>query len=82
MIRKWDITDEQIRKQCLDEVIARVDEQDGARFGVIAAQEVVDIVAKYLGPQVYNVALQDTKKLVEAKLTDIEIDLDSLCVDS
>ncbi len=75
MLRKWDITDEQTHKQCVDEIIARVDEQEGSELGVIAAQEVIDIVAKYIGPQAYNTALKDTKKILEDKLADIEVDM-------
>lgn len=45
MLRKWDITDEQSRKQCIDEIIAQIDEQSDAMFGDIAAQDVIDIVA-------------------------------------
>ena len=80
MIRKWDLTDEQIKKQCTDEVIARVDEQADAEFGMIAAQEIIDIVAQHLGPQVYNSAIEDAKKAIQSKLADLEVDLDVLRV--
>lgn len=45
MIRKWDIKDEQAQMRCVNEVLARINEQDGAEFGVIGAQEIIDIVA-------------------------------------
>jgi uncharacterized protein (DUF2164 family) len=80
MIRKWDIFDEDIKRRCRDEVIARIDEQDDAEFGVIAAQDVIDIVAAHVGPQVYNQALEDAKKAIQAKLADLEVDLDILRV--
>jgi uncharacterized protein (DUF2164 family) len=80
MIRRWDITDQKTSKQCIDEIIARIDEQEGSEFGVIAAQEVIGIVATHLGPQIYNSALQDAKKTIETKLADIEVDLDVLRV--
>ena len=78
MIRKWDIIDEQTKKQCIDEVLARIDEQGEGEFGRIAAQEIIDIVAAHLGPQVHNQALEDAKKSIQSKLADIEIDLDIL----
>ncbi len=78
MIRKWDIINEQSKKQCVDEIIARIDEQDGAGFGVIAAQEIIDIVTKHIGPQVHNSALEDAKKTIQTKIADLEIDLDIL----
>lgn len=80
MIRKWDITDEQVKRQCLDEVIARIDEQGDAAFGRIAAQDIIDIVASYLGPQVFNDTIDEVKKTVEKKLADLEVDLDVLRV--
>lgn len=82
MIRKWDLTNEQARRQCLDEIIARIDEQGDAEFGVIAAQEIIDIVASHLGPQIFNDAVDEIKKSVEKKLADLEIDLDILKVES
>jgi uncharacterized protein (DUF2164 family) len=78
MIRKWDINNEQIKKQCIDEVLARIDEQADAEFGIIAVQEIIDIVAKHLGPQIYNTALEDTKKAIQTKLVDLEVDIDIL----
>ena len=78
MIRKWDITDEQTLKRCKEEIIARVDEQEGSEFGMIAAQDIIDIVAKYLGPEAYNKGIESAKKTIETKLADIDVDLDML----
>lgn len=78
MIRKWDIVDEEIARQCKDEIITRIEEQGDAPFGVIAAQEIIDIVAEHLGPEIYSRAVEDAKKVVEKKLSDLEIDLDTL----
>ena len=80
MIRKWNITNEQVKKRCIDEVLSRIDEQDGAGFGVIAAQEIIDIVAQYVEPQAYNEALVDAKRVTQTKLADLEVDLDILHV--
>jgi len=78
MIRKWDIVSEEQKKQCIEELLTRIDEQDGAEFGVIAAQEIIDIVATYLGPSTYNLAIEDARKTIQNKLADIDIDLDTL----
>lgn len=77
MRRKWDIDDEALQRKCIDEVIARVDEIDSPA-GVIAAQDIIDIVTEHLGPGIYNKGLHDAKKLVREKLGDLEVDLDSL----
>jgi len=80
MIRKWDIKNKQTKKQCIDEVLARIDEQADAEFGVIATQDIIDIIAGHLGPQIYNEALEDAKKTIQTKLADLEIDIDILRV--
>lgn len=76
MVHKWRIKDDQVRRKCIDEVIARISEEDDASIGAIAAQDIIDIVAEHLGPAVYNKAIDDSKRLVQTKLIDLEIDLD------
>ncbi len=78
MKRKWDISDEATIKKCLDEVIARVEEIDSDKVGVIAAQEIIDIVTENFGPEIYNKGVRDSKKLVQEKFHDLEVDLDLL----
>jgi len=78
MKRKWDITDEAVRKKCLDEVIARVEEIDGDSVGIIAAQDIVDIVTDNFGPEIYNNGVRDAKKLVQEKQHDLEVEIDLL----
>lgn len=78
MIRKWDINDEQARKRCIDEILTRIEEQDGSEFGIIAAQEIIDIVASYVGPSVYKSGVEDAKKLLQSKVADLEVEIDIL----
>jgi len=62
----------------VEEVLARIDEQAGSPFGVIAAEEIIDIVSNYVGPTAYNTAIDDAKKTLQTKLLDLEVDLDVL----
>jgi uncharacterized protein (DUF2164 family) len=78
MLRKWEISDDQTRKKCIEEILTRIDEQGGAEFGVIAAGDIISIVAQHLGPEIYNMGLDEAKKAVQNKLADLEIDLDVL----
>ncbi len=82
MKRKWDVSSEQARKKCVEEIITRIEEQEGAQFGVIAANDVIDIVLQNLGPDIYNLALKDARKLIQDKLEDLEVNLDLLKNDS
>lgn len=81
MKRKWDVSSEQVRKKCVEEIIARIDEQGSDKFGIIAAEEIINIVLQNLAPDIYNLALNDAAKLVRDKLEDLETGLDLLKTD-
>lgn len=78
MIKKFDNVSDEIRKKCIGEVITRVQEIDDSEIGVIAAQDIIDIVTQNMGPEIYNMALHDTQKLLQEKISDIEFEIDSL----
>lgn len=78
MIRKWDIKDEQAQRRCVDEVLTRFEEQDGSPFGMLAAQEIIDIVAEYVGPAAYNAGIDDAQSSLQSKLSDLDIELNIL----
>lgn len=79
MQRKWDTDDKQLNQKCLDEVIARIQEiSDVAQVGVIAAQDVIDIVLENLAPQVYNKGINDAQKLLRDKYDILENDIELL----
>lgn len=78
MQRKFDDLPEEAKKKCIAEVITRVEEIDGDSVGIIAAQDIIDIVVEHYGPEIYNSALRDAKKLLETKLSDIEFEIDQL----
>ena len=79
MLRKWDTENKELERAVLDELITRVQEiDDTTTVGVIAAQDIVDIVLTKLGPEIYNKGIRDAKKLIAEKLADIDIDLSTL----
>jgi len=78
MKRKWDSDNEMLQKRCIDEVIARLEEIGDSPIGVIAAQEIIDIVTANLAPEIYNRGLRDARKLIATKLADLDVDLDTL----
>lgn len=78
MKRKWDSDNKELQRKCIDEVIARIDEIGDSSAGMIAAQDIIDIVTENLAPEIYNKGLKDAKKLIAEKLADIEIDIDTL----
>lgn len=78
MKRKWDTTDEELQKKCVNEVIACVEEIDGDSVGIIAAQDIIDIVLQNHGPEINNTAIKDAKKLLQERFHDLEVDYDLL----
>jgi len=78
--RKWDVASKELQDKCIAEVIARVEEIRDNSVGLIAAQDIIDIVTENLGPEIYNEAIRDAKKLLEDRMNDIETELDLLQV--
>lgn len=78
MKNQWDPKDEELLRQCTDEVIARIAEIGDASPGIIAARDIIDIVLERLAPEIYNKALNDAKKIITARMSDLEIDLETL----
>jgi uncharacterized protein (DUF2164 family) len=79
MIRKWDTKNKALNQKCIDEVIARVqDIDDPGAVGVIAAQEIIDIVLENLAPEIYTMAIAESAKLVQEKLDELEYSLEDL----
>ena len=77
--RKWDVEDTELNKKCIDEVISRVEELENSdEVGIIAAQDIIDIVTENLAPVFYNQGVEDARKTVQDKIQDIEVDLDVL----
>ena len=77
MNRKFDITDKELERKCVAEVIARIEEIDG-EVGIIAAQDIIDIVTQNAGPLIYNKALTDTRKIIQSHMDDMLASFDLL----
>lgn len=78
MLRKFDITNKEVEKQCLDEVIALVSDFEDTNIGIIAAQELIDTVKQKIGPEIYNQAIKDIQKILGDKFDDIHAELSAL----
>ena len=78
MKRKWNVSNQQTRRKCAEEVLARINEQDGSAFGLLAAEDIIDIVAQNIGPDIYNLAIKDVSKLVQERLEVLELGIDLL----
>ena len=80
LLRKWDTENKQLNDKCIAEVITRVDELDGEDMGIIAAQDIIDIVMSHYGPEVYNKAIRDIKTTLDNRFDDTLTDIDMMQV--
>jgi hypothetical protein len=80
LLRKWDIENKELNDRCIAEVITRVDELDGENMGMIAAQDIIDIVMSHYGPEAYNKAVREVKDVLDTKFQDTLMDVDLLQV--
>jgi uncharacterized protein (DUF2164 family) len=78
MKRKFDSISKEVEKKCIAEVITRIEEMEGADVGVIAAQDIIDIVTQNLGPDIYNMGLKEAKKLMKERFLDLETEIELL----
>ncbi|MES2876070.1 MAG: DUF2164 family protein [Patescibacteria group bacterium] len=78
MKNTWNSSDPELQRRCVDAVIARVDDIGDSSAGIIAAQDIIDIVTEHLAPEIYNNGVSDAQKMIVAKMTDLEIELDGL----
>ena len=79
MNNKFTIDNKLAQQKCLDEVITRIQEiDDPLSVGVIAAQDVIDIVLDNLGLEIYNNAINDANKLIEGKTEDLRYEIEEL----
>lgn len=79
MIKKWEIENKDLNQKCINEVIARVqDIHDPETFGVIGAQDIIDIVLKNMGPGIYGKAIDDATTFISDKFQEIEYTIEDL----
>lgn len=78
MKRKWDVSSKEARAKCVAEIITLVDEQSDTHIGVMTTEDIIDVVIQNLGPDIYNSAIKDVKKLLQARFSDIDTDIDLL----
>ena len=74
----WDILPEDEKKKCLDAIIAHFLDERGEKIGVIAAEQLLDVVMEKIIWTAYNKGIDDAKTLLQEKFADINIDLDLL----
>ena len=73
----WDVLSEK-EKKCIDNIIAFFQDVRGEKIGIVAAEQIFDVVISSAFIDTYNKGVVDAQKLIQEKIADMNIDLDSL----
>ncbi len=77
--KPWDalITDEE-REDAVKKTIAFFLDERDEEIGVVAAEQVLNMFMEMLGPKIFNTGVMEGKEWLKVRLTDMEIDYDTL----
>lgn len=74
----WDILSDQEKRTCLESIIAYFQDERDERIGVIAAEELLDVILEPVLKAGYNKGVDDAKKTVHKSVSSMDIDLDMI----
>jgi uncharacterized protein (DUF2164 family) len=65
------------KQKAISEIIGFFATERDQEIGVIAAEEVLDMLLETAGADIYNKGVDDTKTLLKKRLEEVEIDIDA-----
>jgi len=81
MIRRkpvWDIITDQTKRECMQDIIAFFQDERGEKIGMLASEQILDIVLEKITWDCYNKGVDEAKELMQGKFADLSIDVDLL----
>lgn len=78
---KFDFSSEEQRAKYLQEIISFFLDERGEQIGLIAAEAVLDFFLQTVGDEIYKKGVRDSKKLLEEKMADVNLELDVLAAE-
>lgn len=76
--RSWDLLPKESRDDAIRKIITYFNTEKEMEIGILGATEILDFFLQISAETIYNQAVQDTKKIIQEKLADLEVDLDLL----
>ncbi len=76
--RTWDVLTDEKRKEVIKEIISFFQTERDEEIGVVAAGNVLDFFLQETVKDIYNKAIEDSKKLLKKRFDDLDLDLDLL----
>lgn len=76
--KPWDLLSSDQKRTITDQIIAYFDRERGEQVGIIAAEEILDIVLQSAGVGLYNQGVNHTRDFLRGRLEDLDIDIAAL----
>lgn len=76
--RSWDFISEESREKYIKEIINFFQTERSEEVGVIAAGELLDLFLREAGKDIYNGAIEDSRKLSKEQSDDLNYKFDLL----
>ena len=76
--RSWDLISEGTRKTAIESVMRFAQEEMDQDMGRIMAEGVLDALLPVVVNDIYNKGVEDSEKLLEARLMDLKMDMNVL----
>ncbi len=76
--RKWDVLAKEKRESLIKEIITYFKLEQNQEIGILAAEDILDFFLQAFGEEIYNKAIDDSKKTVREGFENLEVDLDLL----
>jgi uncharacterized protein (DUF2164 family) len=74
--RSWDVLTQEQRRIAIDEIISFFHSERNETIGILAAENLLDMLLQQIGVHVYNKGVNDTKIFVQKKLEEVGVDID------
>ena len=78
MNKTHDLLDDKTKQECLERIIVYLKEEYDEEIGIIAAEEILNLVYDLISKSSYNKALADTRGVLKNTIADLNIDIDLL----
>ena len=76
--KKWDLLSKEKREGVIKRIITYFKNEKNQEIGILAAEEMLDFFLEELVEDIYNKAIDDSKKVIKQNFDNLEIDLDLL----
>ena len=76
--RNWERLKDEEKKIAKEELILFFENKRNEKFGIIAAEEIINFFLQSVGSKLYNKGVADAKKAIENRMEELNFDLEDL----